>query len=395
MILEWEPVSKSPHRKTETVSELIYRPGLEGVVAGESAVSTIDQGLSYRGYPVEELADHARFEEVAYLVLHGERPDDAQLQGFAERLYRARELGPPVMERLHPLPADQPLMDAMRSATSLLGHFLPARFPDVQHDAGRAELITGALPVIMCGLHRLRHGLEPLSPRPDQSLAANLLWMVRGQQPEPDEERAMNVSLILYAEHGFNASTFACRVVASTLSDLVSGLTAAVGALKGPLHGGANERVVDTLQQVASPDRAADWVRQQIEQKQKIMGFGHRVYRAGDPRAAYLKPLCRQLANKRTAGAAANESQRLEQTAEAVEQVLAENKGLLPNVDWPAGRLYHYLGLDVELYTPLFVCSRVVGWSAHFLEQQASNRILRPRAQYIGPPIRHWQSATP
>jgi citrate synthase len=359
---------------------------LEGVIAGESAISTIDEGLSYRGYSVEELADHATFEEVAYLVLRGERPDREQLKSLRRRLLTAAELGPPIMERLHPLPAETSLMDAMRSAASLAGHFLPAHFADAQDDVTRADYLTGLFPVVMCGLHRMRQGQQPLAPRTELSLAGNVLWMVSGKEPDGLAERAMNVSMILYAEHGFNASTFACRVVASTLSDLYSGITAAVGALKGPLHGGANERVVDVLAEVREPKQAAGWIDRQLEQKKKIMGFGHRVYKSGDPRAAYLKSFCRELAQRSGSSA-------MEETAEAIERELADRKGLLPNVDWPAGRMYHYLGLAVDLYTPLFVCSRVVGWAAHFIEQQANNRILRPRSNYIGPPPRRWQSS--
>jgi citrate synthase len=209
-----------------------------------------------------------------------------------------------------------------------------------------------------------------------------LLWLIHGKSPDATAVRAMDVSLILYAEHEFNASTFTARVVASTLSDLHSAVAAAIGALKGPLHGGANERVLEVLQQAGSPEKAEAWIRDGLANKVKVMGFGHRVYKSGDPRATFIKPLCAKLAE-------ATGNMSLEQTAEVIERVMAqEKKTIPPNVDWPSARLYFYLGLPVELYTPLFVVARVAGWSAHVMEQLANNRIIRPMSQYIGPAVR-------
>ncbi|HEX4150201.1 MAG TPA: citrate/2-methylcitrate synthase, partial [Pirellulales bacterium] len=227
----------------------------------------------------------------------------------------------------------------------------------------------------------LLEGKEPVPPDAQLGLAGNFLWMLRRRQPTPRAEKALDVSLILYAEHEFNASTFTARVVCSTLADLHSAITAAIGALKGPLHGGANERVMELLQEVGTSDRAEAWVREALAAKVRFMGFGHRVYKTGDPRAAYLKTLCAELA-------AETGHQDMEQMAETIEGIVRAEKNLPPNLDWPSARLYHYLGLPVELYTPLFVVSRVAGWSAHVIEQLGSNRLIRPRSRYVGPTLR-------
>ena len=220
-----------------------------------------------------------------------------------------------------------------------------------------------------------------LSPRPELSFAGNVLWLLTGREPSPRQVKAMDVSLVMYAEHEYNASTFAARVVCSTLSDLHSSVTAAIGALKGPLHGGANERVLEVLQAVGSPDRAEAWIRDALARKVRIMGFGHRVYKTGDVRAKYLKPLCAALATE-------TGHEDMERTADVIERIVTHEKNLPPNLDWPSARIYHYLGLPVQLYTPLFVISRITGWSAHVIEQLENNRLIRPRSRYIGPAAR-------
>ncbi len=367
------------------MTETIYRPGLEGVIAGETAISTVDGGLLYRGYSVEDLARHATFEETAYLILYGEAPTETQLGEFRSRLAGNYTVHPNVLSALRLLPAETPFMDAMRTAASLLSHWDPEA-GDNHRDANlrKAERLLAQLPVAMGALYRFRRGSEPVAPDPQRSFAANVLRLLHGESPSPQHERAMDVSLILYAEHEFNASTFTARVVCSTLSDLHSAVVAAIGALKGPLHGGANERVMEVLEEVGSPDRAEGWVRDALAQKRRIMGFGHRVYKTGDPRARFLKPLCAELA--RDVG-----REDLEQVADVIERIVGEEKGLPPNLDWPSARLYFYLGLPVELYTPLFVVSRVVGWSAHAMEQLDNNRLIRPRANYTGPTPRAWK----
>jgi 2-methylcitrate synthase/citrate synthase II len=366
------------------MSELIYSPGLEGIVAGETAVSTIAGGLQYRGYAIDVLAEYASFEEVAHLLLHGELPTRAELVDFSGRLKRNMRLPPAVVDALRAVPPQAPMMDILRSAASLLGHF----DPDVADNSTpanlrKAERLLAQLPVVVGTAHRLRHGLPPLEPDPSLSLAGNILWLLSGTAPAGGAQRAMEVSLILYAEHEFNASTFTARVVASTLSDLHSAVVAAIGALKGPLHGGANERVMEVLRQVDSPQQAESWVRERLARKEKIMGFGHRVYKTGDPRAAYLKTLCEELAE-------ATGNQSMEAAAATIERIVTSEKKLPANLDWPSARLYYYLGLPVDLYTPLFVLSRVTGWCAHIIEQHAHNRIIRPLARYTGPSNRNW-----
>jgi citrate synthase len=367
------------------MSEPIYSPGLEGVIAGETAISTVTGGLQYRGYSIEDLGQHATFEEVAHLLLHGELPTAEQLDEFSKRLGAAAQIPSEVIDTLRRLPPTAEPMDVLRSATSLLAHWDPDRHDNSREaNLRKAERLLAQMPVVMAARHRLKQGKEPVAAERGRSLAANTLYMLFRAAPSPGHVRAMDVSLILYAEHEYNASTFAARVIVSTLSDLHSAVTGAIGALKGPLHGGANERVMDVLKEVGTKKNAEPWVRAALARKEKIMGFGHRVYKDGDPRAAYLKTLCGDLAK-------ATGNEELEAIADVMERVVWEEKKLPPNLDWPAARLYHYLGLPIELYTPLFVVSRVTGWSAHVIEQLDSNRLIRPRARYIGPAKRPWR----
>jgi citrate synthase len=265
----------------------------------------------------------------------------------------------------------------------VLAHF-DQDAPDLTRDANlrKAERLLAQIPVAVADHYRFSKGLQPVAARPDLSHAANFLYMLRGNEPTAFDTRALDVSLILYAEHEFNASTFTARVVTSTESDLHSAIVAAIGALKGRLHGGANEKVMELLLSTGGPGKAEKWIRDALARKERVMGFGHRVYKAGDVRAGILREYARKAAE--TTG-----SLQWEETAEIIEKVLAEEKNLFPNLDWPAGRLYHALGLEVPLYTPIFVMARVAGWSAHVNEQQAHNRLIRPRSRYIGPPLRH------
>jgi 2-methylcitrate synthase/citrate synthase II len=360
----------------------IYSPGLEGVIAGETAISTITGGLRYCGYPVTELAEHATFEEVAYLLLYGELPNAKQLTEFKQRVAAARKIPEPLRNLLKALPADVIPMDALRSAVSVLAHF----DPDVSSSARdanlrKAERLLGQIPVAVAEQFRFSRGQQPIAARPDLGHAANFLYMLRGTEPNPADARALDVSLILYAEHEFNASTFTARVVVSTESDLHSAIVAAIGALKGRLHGGANEKVMDLLRAAGGPKSAEKWLRDAMARKERIMGFGHRVYKHGDVRAGILKEYARKAAE------AKGETQ-WEETAAIIEKVLGDEKNLFPNLDWPAGRLYYALGLEVPLYTPIFVMSRVAGWSAHVIEQLEHNRLIRPRGRYTGPDVR-------
>ncbi len=365
------------------MSELLYRPGLEGIIAGETAVSTIDGGLRYRGYDVEELAEKASFEQVAFLLLHGELPSFDELTAFSQRIAKYAKLPPDFLAILRLLPANANMMDVMRSGTSLLASWDEDAADDSRPaNLRKAERLLAQLPLVLGARHRMRRGLDPISYTPTKSFAANVLQQITGSIPQDHHVKAMDVSLTLYAEHEFNASTFSARVVCSTLSDMHSAVTAAIGALKGPLHGGANERVLEVLQQVGSPDKAETWVRHALANKVKIMGFGHRVYKTGDPRAKYLKGWCARLAEE-------TGNVPMEQMADTIESIITHDKGLPPNLDWPSARLYHYLGLTIDLFTPLFVVSRITGWSAHIIEQLENNRIIRPRANYTGPDLRH------
>jgi citrate synthase len=361
------------------MSEPIYSPGLEGVIAGETAVSTLEGGLHYRGHPVGELVENASFDEVAFLLLHGELPNRFQLASFQRRLAAARSLPHPLLDLLRVVPPAVAPMDALRTSVSVLAHYDPET-EDGSHEANvrKAERLLAQAPVAVAAQYRLSRGMEPVPARPDLGAAANFLYMLRGREPIPDSVRALDVSLILYAEHEFNASTFTARVVASTLSDLHSAVVAAIGALKGSLHGGANERVMGILEAAGSPEHAEAWLRQALARKERIMGFGHRVYKAGDVRAGILKGFARKAAE-------AVGLLHWEQTAEIFEKILGEEKGLFPNVDWPAGRLYYALGLEIPLYTPIFVMARIAGWSAHFIEQHDHNRLIRPRSRFTGP----------
>jgi citrate synthase len=360
----------------------IYSPGLEGVIAGQTAISTVEGGLRYRGYPVGELAEKASFDEVAYLLLHGKLPTARQLADFQKRVAVARRLPEPLRDLLKALPRWTPPMDALRSSVSILAHFDQDE-PDNSHDANlrKAERLLAQIPVAVADHYRFSKGLPLVPARADLSHAANFLYMLRGTEPSPADTRALDVSLILYAEHEFNASTFTARVVVSTESDLHSAIVAAIGALKGRLHGGANEKVMDLLHEAGGPDTAEAWIRGALARKERIMGFGHRVYKTGDVRARILKDYARK-------AAATTGETKWEATAEIIEEVMEHEKHLLPNLDWPAGRLYHALGLEVPLYTPIFVMARVTGWSAHVLEQLSANRLIRPRARYIGPDVR-------
>jgi citrate synthase len=361
-----------------------YSPGLEGIIAGETSISTVETGLTYRGYSIEDLAEHSTYEEVAYLILHGELPTAQQAADFRQRLGAAAVVPREIIETLRHIPPQVPAMDVLRSAISLLAHWEPET-ADGSHDANvrKTERLLAQVPVVVAARQRLKSGQEPIAADPKLTLPANLLWMLRGQQPSAKQVQALDVSLVLYAEHEFNASTFSARCVVSTLSDLHSGITAAVGALKGPLHGGANEAAMSVLTEVGTADRAESWVRQALAEKRRLMGFGHRVYKEGDPRAVYLKKLT-------AAVAAETGHDDMERMADIIESAVRTEKKLPPNVDWPCARLYHYLGLPVDLYTPLFVVARIIGWSAHIIEQLDHNRLIRPRALYAGPALRKW-----
>lgn len=364
-----------------------YSPGLEGVPAGETAICQVDEGgagLRYRGYAVGDLAEKATFEEVAYLLLFGKLPTRKELDDFVAKLAARSVLPDRIVAFLATLPRDSHPMDILRTAVSWLG-LLDS---DNLHRSREANLrmsigLLAQIPLVIAMAHRLATGDERVQRQSHLGFAENLLWYLTGLRADKDEKakamaRVLDVSLILYAEHEFNASTFSARVTASTLTDLYSAVTAAIGTLKGPLHGGANEAVAEMFVSIGSPEQAEAWVTAALAERKRIMGFGHRVLKHGDVRsdivqreAARLSDLCGD--------------RRWYDIALAVDHVMRREKGLYPNLDFYTAVAYLLMGIPRPLYTPLFVCSRIVGWCAHVIEQQQQNRLIRPRALYKGP----------
>ncbi|MCI4335153.1 MAG: citrate synthase [Thermoplasmata archaeon] len=355
--------------------------GLEDVVALSSRITFIDgkEGrLVYEGYDIRELAEHSTFEEVAYLLWYGRLPTTTQLEDLRGRLRPLRTLPEELRALLDRLPATASPMDALRTAVSALATLEPGETRTGASSIGGALRLTAALPTIISEQHRRRQGLAPLPVRPELDHAAHTLYQLTGREGTPLENRALDVALILHADHELNASTFAARVTASTLSDLYSAVTSAIGTLKGPLHGGANERVMELLRSVANDEEIEAAVQQRLARHERIMGFGHRVYKVEDPRATILRDWSRRLGE-----AAGNLTwyRRLRR----VEEVVHREKGLYPNVDLYSGSVYTLLGIPDDLFTPLFAVSRVAGWTAHVLEEYEDLRLIRPVAQYIGP----------
>ncbi len=367
----------------------VYHPGLEGVIASETAICSLDGkqgdgGLAYRGYSIEDLAEHVSYEETAYLLLHGELPTAAELRAFDARLKASRAIPDALVELFRQIPPNVHPMDVLRTSVSVLAHYDPdLAAPATDHAANvrKAERLIAQMATAVAYRERLAHGKAIVPPRHDLDHAANFLHMTTGAVPTETQRKAFDLSLVLYTEHELNASTFAARVTVSTLSDLHSGIVSAIGTLKGPLHGGANEEAWKVLEQVGEPEQAHDWIMSALARKERIMGFGHRVYKTGDPRARILKGYCQAIAKEIG-------DDRWERIAEPIEIEVTKQKQLPPNVDWPSARLYHYLDLDINIYTPIFALARVAGWSAHCIEQLDHNRLMRPRANYVGPVLR-------
>ena len=364
-----------------------FAKGLAGVIAGQTSICSLDGTLRYRGYDIERLATAGDFEEVAFLLLHGELPSHTELAAFRDRVAAAaRSVDTAVLDALARLAAASPqasVMDALRTAISMLGL--------VEHDdtpgprpalIAQAERLLGQTPAILAAWIDLPSGRTP-RPWPDGPVAKALLERITGREASPREVAIFGATLVLYAEQEFNASTFAARTVASTGSDLHSAVTAAIGALKGPLHGGANEKVLEVLGEIGSADRADAWVHEQFAAKRVVMGFGHRVYKDGDVRAKLLGSMCREMVR-------GTEGDALEDLADRVERIMLEKKALKPNLDWPAARVYHALGLPVKVFTPIFVVARMSGWTAHVIEQIGDNRIIRPLSIYSGTAAREY-----
>ncbi len=386
-----------------TTAAPAQKAGLEGVVAGDTAICNVEQdALIYRGYEIHDLAENASFEEVAYLLLEGDKPNAEQLQFFKDELIANRALPTQVIDYLKTV---KPMviagsavpMDILRTAVSMLAN-LDKECQDISAEANlrKAKRLTAKIPTVIGHMQNVIDGREIVAPDTggdaNLSHAANMLYLMSGERPDAEAEKVVDVSLTLYAEHDYNASTFTSRVIAGTLSDMHGAVTGAIAALKGPLHGGANEAAMDMLREIMKDldgkiekPAVEQWMRKAFEEKRKLMGFGHRVYKNGDHRAPILHKLGRAAAEKRGA-----EFVKWFDLGEIVQQIMLDEKSIHPNVDFPCGMTYYALGIPVPQYTPIFVAARITGWAAHIMEQHANNRLIRPRANYVGPDLRKW-----
>ncbi|RHW40722.1 citrate synthase [Neobacillus notoginsengisoli] len=355
--------------------------GLEGVVATTSSISSIiDDTLTYVGYDIDDLAENASFEEIIFLLWHRKLPTEAELDELKKQLSQEAELPKEVLEhfKMYPIKSVHP-MAALRTAVSLLGLYdSEADVMNTEANYRKAIRLQAKIPALVTAFARVRKGLEPIAPKKELSFAANFLYMLTGKDPDAIAVEAFDKALVLHADHELNASTFTARVCVATLSDVYSGVTAALGALKGPLHGGANEAVMKMLTEIGSLENVETYVREKLDRKEKIMGFGHRVYRKGDPRAKHLREMSRKLTTL------TGEPHWYEMSTK-IEKIVTGEKNLPPNVDFYSASVYHSLGIDHDLFTPIFAISRVSGWLAHILEQYDNNRLIRPRAEYNGP----------
>ncbi|NKB88108.1 MAG: citrate synthase [Acidobacteria bacterium] len=360
--------------------------GLAGVIAGKSSIGFIDgkQGiLRYRGYDIHELAEKSSFEETVFLLWNGELPSRAELADFTTFLASQREVPAPILEFIQNAPSDANPMGLLRTAVSALGQY-DADAEDMSDAANKrkAGRLTAQLATLVAAIERCRQGLEPVAPDAALGHAANYLFMLRGERPDATESRALDVCLVLHADHGFNASTFSAKVTSATLSDMHSAITSAVATLKGPLHGGANQRVREMLDDIGSADRVPEWVESKLAKKERIMGFGHRVYKVEDPRARHLRAGAEALSDKGNPA--------LLDISSRLVDVVNEAKGLQVNVDFWSASLYSYLGLDPLSFPAIFALSRISGWTTHVMEQYADNKLIRPRAEYVGPGPREY-----
>jgi 2-methylcitrate synthase/citrate synthase II len=363
-----------------------YSPGLAGVIAGETAICWVDPnaGLMYRGYDIHDMGNKATFEEVAYLLLNGELPNGKQFKEFKEQIASERVLPKEVVQMLKLLPRTTHPMDMLRTGVSMLSAY-DKDLGDNSHDSNirkSIKLIARVETLITDGW-RISKGQEQLPEKPELSQAANFFYKLDGKVPESWKTRMMDTIFNLYADHEFNASTFAARVTASTLAGIYAAVTSAVGTLKGPLHGGANEESMKMLEEIGTPDRAEEWLKKQLAAKAKIMGFGHRVYKKGDSRVPAMREIARDLGKR--AG-----KENWVSICEKLEEVMEREKGLCANVDLYAAPVFWMLGFEPELNTPLFAASRVAGWCAHVIEQHDNNRLIRPRSLYVGPKLRKY-----
>lgn len=384
--------------------------GLEGVIAGETAICNVGQGqLIYRGYEIHDLAANATFEEVAFLLLEGHKPSASELSRFTQEIVAERALPGPVIDFIR---TTGPMlksgtavpMDIVRTCVSILGN-LDKESQEISPEANlrKAKRILAKVPTIIGHMQNVIDGREIVEPRtggdPKLSHAANLMYLMSGEKPGAEYAKVVDVSLILYAEHDYNASTFTSRVIAGTLSDMHGAMTGAIAALKGPLHGGANEAAMEMLKEIMSDVGEAgigtkavdDWMQRAFDTKRKLMGFGHRVYKNGDHRAPILHKLGRAIAEQDRKNPGGHAALKWFELGEHVQRIMLEKKNIHPNVDFPCGLTYFTMGIPVPQYTPIFVASRVTGWAAHIMEQHANNRLIRPIAQYTGPELMSWK----
>jgi 2-methylcitrate synthase len=354
--------------------------GLAGIVVGDTAISTVGKeglDLNYRGYSIHDLAEQATFEEVAHLLIHGDLPNQSELQAYQEKLMMLRDLPAPLKLVLESIPASTHPMDVLRTGISMLGTLEPESAQYGQQDI--ADRLIASTPSMLLYWHHFHtHGKRIKTRTDEESIAGHFLHLLHEKKPEPEHERAMDVSLILYAEHEFNASTFAARVTTSTQSDFYSAIVSGIGTLRGPLHGGANEAAMDLIAKFKTAEEAEHGIRVLLAEKAKIMGFGHRVYKISDPRSDIIKEWSKKLAAKA-------KDAHLYPVSERIEKIMWDEKRLFPNLDFYSASAYHFCGIPTDMFTPIFVMSRITGWSAHIMEQRKDNRLIRPDANYNGP----------
>jgi citrate synthase len=356
--------------------------GLRGVVAATSSIGDVDgeQGiLIYEGYDIHDLARNSTFEEIVFLLWHGRLPQRAELDELKASLSQCYELPAELLELMRAFPRDAEPMDVLRTSISALD-FYDRRARDTSREASlrTATRLTAQLPVIVATAARLHEGKEPIKPKPELGIATNFLYMLKGEMPSEEDARIFDVCLILHADHELNASTFTARVVSGTLADMYGAVTAAIAALSGPLHGGANTNVMKMLLEIGETDKTEEFIKNALAQKKKIMGIGHAVYKTEDPRATHLRQFSKEM------GERAGETKWFE-ISRQIEKIMLREKGMYPNVDFYSASTYYMMGIPLELFTPIFAVSRISGWTGHILEQYENNKLIRPRAEYVGP----------
>ncbi len=363
------------------MSDETIHHGLDGVVVDTTSVSKVMpeiNSLVYRGYPVQELAEHCSFEEVAWLIWNGELPNAAQLAEFQKAERSQRDISKDLLAVIQKTPRTAHPMDALRTAVSFLGmEDTELNKSDAATNLKRSVAMLAKIPTMVAAFYRYRKGQEFIPPRNDIGFAENFFHMVFGKVPAPEVVKAFDVSLVLYAEHGFNASTFTTRVITSSQSDIYSAVVGGIGSLKGPLHGGANEAVMHLLLEVGDPSRAKEWMLTALREKRVVMGFGHRVYKNGDSRVPTMTKYMRQMADF-------TGNKKWLEISDTLAATMVEQKNIHPNLDFPSGPAYYMMGFDIDMFTPFFVMARITGWTAHIMEQQANNRLIRPLSQYNG-----------